>query len=121
MKHQDLEVWNKSIELVTNIYNITSQFPKEELYGIVNQMRRSAVSIPSNIAEGCARFSDKETLKFLSIAIGSAAELETQLIIKKNLKMYEENEDLIKQVETVKKLILGLVKYLNNKTDCEHK
>lgn len=102
MKHQDLEVWNKAIKLVTDIYIITKNYPKDEIYALTSQMRRCAVSIPSNIAEGCARFSDKETLKFLSIAMGSISELETQII---------------SQISSVKKLILGLVKYLNTKTE----
>lgn len=116
MKHQDLEVWNKSMELVTNVYLITKNFPKEELYGLVSQMRRCAVSIPSNIAEGCSRFSDKETLNFLSVALGSISELETQLIISKNIGYIDEIKDLQMQNETVKKLLLGLIKYLNTKT-----
>lgn len=102
MKHQDLEVWNKAIKLVTDIYIITKNYPKDEIYALTSQMRRCAVSIPSNIAEGCARFSDKETLKFLSIVMGSISELETQII---------------SQISSVKKLILGLVKYLNTKTE----
>ena len=116
MKHQELEVWNKSMELVTNIYLITGNFPKEELYGLVSQMRRCAVSIPSNIAEGCSRFSDKETLKFLSIALGSISELETQLIISQNIGYINSVEELMTQNETVKKLLLGLIKYLNTKS-----
>ncbi len=115
MKHQELEVWNKSMELVTDIYLITKSFPKEELYGLTNQMRRCAVSIPSNIAEGCSRFSDKETLKFLSIALGSISELETQLIISKNIKYIKDIEQFMSKIEVVKKLLLGLIKYLNTK------
>ena len=70
MRHEDLEVWKKSVSVVTEIYKITETFPNSELYGLTSQIRRSAVSIPSNIAEGCARFSDKETVKFLGIATG---------------------------------------------------
>ena len=81
MYHKDLEVWKKSIELVTEIYNITKSFPKEEQYGIVTQIRRAAVSVPSNIAEGSGRATDKEFSHFLSIAIGSAYELHTQIIV----------------------------------------
>ncbi|MBO6087431.1 four helix bundle protein [bacterium] len=117
MKHQELEVWNRSMELVTNIYLITKDFPKEELYGLVSQMRRCAVSIPSNIAEGCSRFSDKETLKFLNIALGSISELETQVIISKNIGYINDIENLQMQNETVKKLLLGLIRYLNTKTE----
>ena len=69
--HKDLEVWKNSIELVTEIYRITETFPKSELYGLVNQIRRSAVSIPSNISEGAARNHQKEFIQFLYIAQGS--------------------------------------------------
>ena len=117
MKHQDLEVWNKAIKLVTDIYIITKNYPKDEIYALTSQMRRCAVSIPSNIAEGCTRFSDKETLKFLSIAMGSISELETQIIISKNIGYIEDIDDIINQISSVKKLILGLVKYLNTKTE----
>ena len=79
--HKNLIVWQKSMMLVTRIYEMTSTFPHEELFGITSQMRRAAVSIPSNIAEGYGRVYGKETLKFLSNALGSASELETQLEI----------------------------------------
>ena len=79
--HRDLNVWKKSIALVKDVYVQTKSFPSEELYGLSSQMRRAAVSIPSNIAEGFARNSDRELLRFLSIALGSASELETQIII----------------------------------------
>ncbi len=79
--HKNLIVWQKSMKLVTELYHTTSYFPKEEIYGITSQIRRAAVSIPSNIAEGYGRKHDKELLRFLSVALGSATELETQLII----------------------------------------
>jgi four helix bundle protein len=79
--HKDLNVWKKGIELVKVIYSLTAQFPQSEQFGLVSQMRRCAVSIPSNIAEGCGRFSDKELIHFLYIVLGSASELETQVII----------------------------------------
>jgi four helix bundle protein len=78
-------VWQQAIELVTMIYAITRQLPKEELYGLTNQIRRSAVSVPSNIAEGHTRDHLKEYLQFLSISLGSLAEVQTQLIIAKQL------------------------------------
>lgn len=81
--HKDLLVWQKSMELVTNVYVATRSFPKDEFFGIVSQMRRAAVSIPSNISEGYGRLYEKETVKFLSNALGSATELETQMIISK--------------------------------------
>lgn len=85
MYYKDLEVWKKSIECVKDIYLITDKYPENEKFDIVSQMRRAAVSIPSNIAEGSARYSDKESAKFMDVAIGSVAELETQLIISKEL------------------------------------
>lgn len=85
--YRDLLVWKQGIELVKIIYRITGQFPKDEIYGLTSQMRRCAVSIPSNIAEGHARDSLKEYLQFLSISAGSLAELQTQLVIAGELGM----------------------------------
>lgn len=83
--HKDLKVWIDSISFVTKIYQLSNNFSKEEQLGIISQMRRAAVSIPSNIAEDAARLSKKKFNQFLSIALGSASELETQIIISKNL------------------------------------
>lgn len=85
--YKDFIVWQKSIELVTAIYNLTKNFPTEERYGLISQMRRSAVSIPSNIAEGSRRESKKDFRHFLVISFGSGAELETQIEITKKLKL----------------------------------
>jgi len=82
---KDLVVWQKAMDLVIEIYALTAQFPKEELYGITSQMKRAAVSIPSNIAEGRRRGTKKEFAQFLRIAFGSASELETQMEISKRL------------------------------------
>ena len=90
-KHKDLIVWQKSIFLVQRLYEITRMFPKDEIYGITSQMRRAAVSIPSNIAEGFGRGHDRELLHFLYISLGSASELETQLVICRNIH-YLQNE-----------------------------
>ena len=79
--HKDLDVWQQAIDLAQHTYEITKTFPKEELYGIVSQMRRSAVSVASNIAEGAARQGNKEFIEFLYIASGSASELDTQIEI----------------------------------------
>ncbi|MDO8621003.1 MAG: four helix bundle protein [Candidatus Levybacteria bacterium] len=84
--YKELIVWKKAIELVKEIYLLTEKFPRSEIYGIISQMRRAAVSIPSNIAEGYGRKSPKEYAQFYSIAYGSGLELETQLIISKDLK-----------------------------------
>jgi four helix bundle protein len=76
--HRDLDVWRTAIDLAKDVYEVTQRYPKEEVFGLVAQMRRCAVSIPSNIAEGAARNSRKEFLQFLHIALGSAAELDTR-------------------------------------------
>jgi len=90
--YKDLLVWKRSVDLATKIYSITEEFPKAEIYGIISQMRRSAVSIPSNIAEGRNRGTRKDFAQFLRIALGSTAELETQTEISKNLKFINELE-----------------------------
>lgn len=115
--HKDLEVWQKGILLVTDIYQLTNNFPKEELYGLTNQIRRAAVSIPSNIAEGSARQSNKEFIQFLHIALGSLMELETQLIISKNIFFISEEMMAEKQlkIEELGKMLNGLIKYRKSK------
>ena len=115
--HKDLEVWKIAIEMVTKIYQITHSFPKEELYGLTNQIRRAAVSVPSNIAEGAGRQSNKEFLQFLHYANGSLSELETQLIIANNLK-YIDNEQ--KQIidslfYSVFKMLAGLIQSIKKR------
>ena len=87
--HHNLEVWKRSLNFVTKIYKVTAEFPADEKFSLVSQMRRAAVSIPSNIAEGAARNSKKEFINFLHIAQGSAAELETQIFITSHLKKNE--------------------------------
>jgi four helix bundle protein len=79
--HKDLEVWKNSIKLVADVYDITRNFPKEELFGLTAQIRRAAVSVPSNISEGAARNQKKEFIRFLQISMGSLAEVETQINI----------------------------------------
>ena len=115
--HKDLDVWKRSVTLVTNIYSITSKFPKEEIYGITNQVRRAAVSLPSNIAEGAARKNSKEFIQFLYIALGSNAELETQIIICRNLDYLSEKVsiDILKEINEIRNMILGLIKFMKTK------
>jgi four helix bundle protein len=110
--HKDLDVWKIAIDFVTTIYETTSLFPKEEIYGLTSQIRRSAVSIPSNIAEGAGRKSKTEFKQFLYIALASAAELETQIIIAKNLKYLQEDkyENMLKELNTIAKMLQGLIK-----------
>jgi four helix bundle protein len=114
--YRDLEVWKRSIALVKDIYEATSQFPTSESFGLAQQIRRAAVSIPSNIAEGQFRTSTKEFKQFLSIALGSSAELETQLIIANQvnylssveLSVLLENLEII--MKMLKKLSMSLTK-----------
>ncbi len=109
---KNLKVWQKGIKMVTEIYNTTQSFPKDELYGLTSQIRRSAVSIPSNIAEGSGRNSDKEFNRFLNISLGSSFELETQIIIAHELKFLSNNEfsELIAEIQEQQKMITGLQK-----------
>jgi four helix bundle protein len=113
--HKELEVWKQAIELAKVVYEITATFPSSELYGLVSQMRRSAVSIASNIAEGAARATDKEFIHFLHIALGSIAELDTQYILAKELQFTSGSQALEMGIEKVRKLTVGLIKYLGNK------
>ena len=115
MDHKDLDVWKKSMDLVVLIYDLTSKFPSDERFGLVSQMRRAAVSVPSNIAEGAARKSDKEFLQFISIALGSLSELETQYLLAIRLNMVAENLVITKALIDVKKLVFGFRNYLKNK------
>ncbi len=87
--HKDLEAWKQGIELAKAVYELTANFPASEIYGLVSQMRRSAISIVSNIAEGAARNTDKEFIQFLYVTMGSIAELETQYILSKDLQLTE--------------------------------
>lgn len=111
MSHKDLIVWNKSIELVEEVYKLTKKFPQDELYGITSQMRRAAVAIPSNIAEGYARKSYKEHLQYYLIAFSSAQELDTQLIITKRLNLIS-----IENIKMAEKLIDEVCRMLNKMT-----
>lgn len=112
--HHDLDVWKKSIDFVSDIYKVTQSFPSNEIFGLTSQIRRSAVSIPSNISEGAARNTVKDFNHFLAIALGSIAELETQLIISKNLQFLSINDYdfLIENLITIRKMTIGLKKSL---------
>jgi four helix bundle protein len=111
--YKDLDIWKKGMELSEIIYDITKQFPSEEKYGLVSQMRRCAVSFPSNVAEGSARNSYKEFIQFLYIALGSLSELETQLILAKRLNI--SSNDFEKQIEQLKKQTNSFIKHLKTK------
>jgi four helix bundle protein len=108
--YQDLEVWKLSIEFVKDMYIVTEKFPSTEIYVLTNQIRRAAVSIPSNIAEGQGRNSSKEFKQFLAISLGSLAELETQLIIANAIGYIEKHQLTIflEKLDRIRKMIRGL-------------
>ena len=113
--HKDLNVWKKSMNLVILIYRLTGQFPKEELFGLASQMRRAAVSIPSNIAEGHGRHSDKELIRFLFISLGSASELETQILLSSKLSfLKDEDFDTLNEMNNeIIKMLVALIRSKN--------
>jgi len=115
--HKDLDVWKRSVELVTTVYQVTSEFPKEEIFGLTNQIRRASVSIPSNIGEGAARNSDKEFIRFLYISLGSNQELDTQILIARNLYYLSADKYsfIANEVEIIGKQLSTLIKYLKSK------
>ena len=119
--YKELKVWNDSVELSVEIYDKIKGFPKQELYGLSDQIKRSAVSIPSNIAEGSGRNSQLEFNRFLSIASGSAAELNTQLIIahKLNYFLNADFEVLQQKLEILHKMIYKLKKAVQKSIDDE--
>ncbi|PIG92073.1 four helix bundle protein [Gloeocapsopsis sp. IPPAS B-1203] len=115
--YQDLKVWQFSMNLAEKVYHLTYQFPKQETYGLSSQIQRAAVSVPSNIAEGHTRDSTKEYLQFLSVALGSLAELETQLILAERLS-YLDIQDLqtvLSKTDEISRMIRGLQKALKAK------
>jgi len=107
--HKDLIIWQKSMDLVEDIYKLTSFFPKEEVYGLTSQIKRAVISIPSNIAEGAARNSKKEFKQFLYIALGSLSEVETQILIAERLNYINEVEKILKQIWTLKRMIKNFI------------
>lgn len=112
MKYSELEVWKEARILVNDVYSTTKGFPKEEIYGLTSQIRRSAISIPSNIAEGCGRQTAKETIHFLHIARGSIYELETQMILASDLNYIPSGTNtVLEKIERVKKLLNGFINY----------
>lgn len=110
--HKDLTVYKSSIDLVVSVYNLTKNFPIEEKFGLTSQLRRASVSIPSNIAEGAARSSKKEFIKYLYISLGSLAEVETQLEIAGRLRFISENRELEEQSIYIRRMLLKLIQSL---------
>ena len=109
--HRDLIVQKRTIDFVTSIYKVTNTFPNSELYALTSQIRRATVSIPPNIAEGAARNHDKEFIQFLYIALGSASEVETQLIISCNLEYIDKQleQRLLSELNEISKMLKGLI------------
>ncbi len=114
--YRDLDTWKRAMDLVEEVYEATRMFPREELYSLTNQVRRAAVSVPSNIAEGQGRESDKEFLHHLAIAYGSLCEVETQVIIAERLKYLEPQHTakLLSRTGEVGRLLNGLSRSLRN-------
>lgn len=113
--HKDLDVWKQSMLHAEDVYALTKEFPSEERFGLSSQIKRAVVSIPSNIAEGAGRKGDKEFIQFLYIALGSLSELETQLILSDRLQFVNSIEIYLNQIEKIKKMLFGLIRYVNNK------
>ena len=112
--HEDLDVWKRSIDIVVEIYKIIDILIEEKKFELVKQISRSAISIPSNIAEGAARSSDKEFIKFLYYSLGSLTELETQLIVSQKLGLTNCNETML-ELNKIKQMLLGLIRFLKNR------
>lgn len=110
---RNLNVWEKAHQFVLGIYSVTEGFPKDELYGLTSQVRRAAVSIPTNIVEGSSRRSEKDFARFLQIGVGSASETEYLLILCYDLKREEKFKVLSDQAITIRKMLINLIKKLN--------
>jgi four helix bundle protein len=112
---KDLKMWQKGMEIVRDVYSLTMDFPKEELYGLTAQMRRASISIPSNIAEGFKRYHNKEYAQFLHVVLGSAAELETQLLISNELGFLKSDKllnDVLEKIDHLAKMTSSLLSKL---------
>jgi len=111
MRHnfKNLEIWKKSRALVKEVYHLTNDFPSEEKFGLTLQIRRSSISVPSNIAEGCGRGTDKQLIQFLNISIGSLCELETQIYLANDLEFIDNqvNNKIIQEIAEVRKMVMG--------------
>ena len=115
MTHKDLDVYKLSLDLVEHIYTLTNSFPSSENFGLISQLRRAAVSLPSNIAEGASRGSTKDFIRFLNISTGSLAEIETQLVIAERIGYIIFNDELKNNITTIRKMLFRLKQSLNKK------
>src|SRR6266511_5452496 len=115
--YRDLEVWQLAIAFARQIYEVTGSFPGDERFGLINQMRRAAVSIPSNIAEGQARSSTAEFQRFIAIAMGSVAELETQVLLSQDLGFLnqDQQQQLMPKLDQIGKMLRGLYRSLDRR------
>lgn len=114
---KDLKVWQKAYELTTSIYSVSRAFPRDEIYGLTSQLRRAAVSIGANIAEGCGRRSDGEFVRFLQIARGSASEVEYHLLLSRDLKFMDDSgfQNLHRKLVEVQRMLTSLVSAVEQK------
>jgi four helix bundle protein len=112
--YRDLDIWKAGIQLVKDVYKLTEQFPKQEIYGLTSQMRRAGVSIPSNVAEGFRRYHNKEYKQFLYVSLGSCAELETQATIARELAYVSEDREaaVLERSDHISRMISNLIKKL---------
>ena len=115
LSYRDLNVWQNAMNLVEDVYKITANFPKEEKYGLISQIRRCSVSIPSNISEGFTRKSTKEYIQFIYISLGSLGELDTQMEIAVRLKFMESQKEFNEKLLLIRKQLYGLVKSLKTR------
>jgi four helix bundle protein len=115
--YRDLEVWQRSMKLAKRIYQVTQKFPSDERFGLTNQLRRASVSVPSNLAEGHARFGPGEFSRFISIAMGSVAEIETQILLSTDLGYLtgELSREILEDLETIGKMLRGLAKSISKR------
>jgi four helix bundle protein len=115
--YRDLDIWQRSMQLAQRIYQVTQSFPNEERFGLTNQLRRASVSVPSNLAEGHARFGPGDFSRFISIAMGSVAEIETQILLSTELGYVraELSRELMTDLETVGKMLRGLAKSITKR------
>ena len=117
--YRDLDVWQRSMRLAKRIYQVTRKFPGDERFGLTNQLRRAAVSVPSNIAEGHARFGAGEFSSFISITMGSVAEIETQILLSKDLGYItsEITQEVPGELDAIGKMLRGLAKSIQKRRD----